>query len=89
MLSRVEDVCQPLVSMNTTLPYEVLFWQLFTTIPILSANAPLKEVKIYLRSSMAKQKLNSLCLTSNGLELSAKLMEHVTSVVDKFAPTKE
>jgi hypothetical protein len=25
MLSRVEDVCQPLVSMNTTLPYEVLF----------------------------------------------------------------
>ena len=92
-LSHPEDVLQLLMSMQTAFPDLVLFGQLVLTIPVSSANAErsfsaLKRVKTYLRSSMAEQRLNSLCLLGIERELSAKVMEDVTPVVDHFAKMK-
>ena len=81
------------MSMQTAFPDLVLFGQLVLTIPVSSANAErsfsaLKRVKTYLRSSIAEQRLDSLCLLAIERELSAKVMEDVTSVVDHFAKMK-
>jgi len=79
--------------MQTAFPDLVLFGQLVLTIPVSSANAErsfsaLKRVKTYLRSSIAEQRLNSLCLLGIERELSAMVMEDVTSVVYHFAKMK-
>jgi hypothetical protein len=88
-----EDVLRHIISMKAAFPDLALFGQLVLTIPVSSANAErsfstLKRVKTYLRSTMAEQRLNNLCLLSIERELSAKLMKDVTPVVDRFALMK-
>jgi hypothetical protein len=61
--------------------------------PVSSANAErsfsaLKRVKTYLRSTMAEQRLNNLCIMSIERELSSSLLEDINPVLDKFAHMK-
>lgn len=88
-----EDVLELLFSMKTAFPDLALFGQLILTMPVSSANAErsfsaLKRVKTYLRSTMAEQRLNNLCIMSIERELSSSLLENINPVLDTFAQMK-
>jgi len=88
-----EDVLDHLLPLKAAFPDLVLFGQLVLTMHVSSANAErsfsaLRRVKTYLRSTMAQQRLNNLCLMSVKRELSSALLEYVSPVVDKFADVK-
>ena len=88
-----EDVLDLILSMKAAFPDLALFGQLVLTMPVSSANAErsfstLKRVKTYLRSTMAEQRLNNLCIMSIERELSSSLLEDINPVLDKFAHMK-
>lgn len=88
-----EDVLDLVLSMKAAFPDLALFGQLVLTMPVSSANAErsfsaLKRVKTYLRSTMAEQRLNNLCIMSIERELSSSLLEDINPVLDKFAHMK-
>jgi len=93
LLKDPEDVLDHLLPLKAAFPDLILFGQLVLTVPVSSANAEqsfstLKRVKTYLRSTMAQQRLNNLCLMSVQRELSSALLEDVSPVVDNLADMK-
>jgi hypothetical protein len=87
-----EDVLDLVLSMKAAFDL-ALFGQLVLTMPVSSANAErsfsaLKRVKTYLRSTMAEQRLNNLCIMSIERELSSSLLQDINPVLDKFAHMK-
>ena len=88
-----EDVLDLVLSMKAAFPDLALFGQLVLTMPVSSANAErsfsaLKRVKTYLRSTMAEQRLDNLCIMSIERELSSSLLQDINPVLDKFARMK-
>ena len=70
------------------------FSQIVLTVPIASASAgrsfsTMKRVKTYLRSTMADQRLNDLCLLAIEREMSRDLLNDPSSVITKFAMLAE
>jgi hypothetical protein len=79
--------------MKAAFPDLVLFGQLVLIMSVSLANAErsfsaVKRVKTYLRSTMAEQGLNNLCIISIERELSSALLEDVNPVLNKFALMK-
>lgn len=92
-LKNPEDVLDLVLSIKDAFPDLALFGQLVLTMPVSSANAErsfsvLKRVKTYLRSTMAEQRLNNLCIMSIERELSSSLLEDINPVLDTFAHMK-
>jgi hypothetical protein len=88
--SSPDTVLKLLTDMKFAFPDLVLFTKLVLTIPVSSAGAErsfsaMKRVKTYLRSTMADNRLNNLCLISIERALSADLVKDPSSVVDTFS----
>ena len=84
------DILVELVKMKAAFPDLLLFSQIILSIPITSASAErsfskMKRVKTYLRSTMADQRLNDLCLLAIERELSHDLLVDPSQVINKFA----
>lgn len=80
--------------MKEAFPDLLLFSQIVLTVPIASASAErsfstMKRVKTYLRSTMADQRLNDLCLLAIEREMSHDLLNDPSSVITKFAMLAE
>jgi len=89
-VSNAHDVLVELLNMKVAFPDLLLFAQIVLTIPIASASAErsfstMKRIKTYLRSTMADQRLNDLCLLTIEREMSNELLIDPSSVIDKFA----
>ena len=93
-VSNPHDVLVELLKMKEAFPDLLLFSQIVLTVPIASASAgrsfsTMKRVKTYLRSTMADQRLNDLCLLAIEREMSRDLLNDPSSVITKFAMLAE
>jgi hypothetical protein len=93
-VSNPHDVLVELLKMKEAFPDLLLFSQIVLTVPIASASAErsfstMKRVKTYLRSTMADQRLNDLCLLAIEREMSHDLLNDPSSVITKFAMLAE